>query len=374
MEAIVPESIVEWMQNTGLGWRNIWTAALVFILFIVLRTIFTKYIFQLIISLTSKTRTRMDSDIALAFEKPVRVLFIVAGTYLALRALNYDPAAHAAVSSLFRSVLVLLVTWGLLNLTSASSHWIEGLGERFNIRLDRILIPLISKFIRFIVLALAISVIVQEWGYEISGFIAGLGLGGLAFALAAQEALTNIVGGVVIITEKPFSIGDWIETPSVEGTVEDITFRSTRIRTFAQALVTVPNAKLASEAITNWSRMGKRRITFRMGVSHTTPRHKLDVSVRRIRSMLKNHPEIHQETLFVHFDEITPNSLQIYLYFFTNTIVWGEWLRVKEDCNMKILEILEQEGVSIALPSTSVYFETALAGHVVAPDSQDPYA
>ena len=99
--------------------------------------------------------------------------------------------------------------------------------------------------------------VAQEWDYRIDGFIAGLGLGGLAFSLAAKDTLSNVFGGLVVILDKPFSIGDWIKTPSVEGTVEDISFRSTKVRTFAQALVTVPNATLANEPVTNWTRMGK---------------------------------------------------------------------------------------------------------------------
>lgn len=238
--------------------------------------------------------------------------------------------------------------------------WIDAVSKKLNWDIDRILIPFLSKSIRFVVVAIAISVVAQEWGYEIGGLVAGLGLGGLAFALAARDAVANIFGGIVIITEKPFSIGDWIETPSVEGTVEDITFRSTRVRTFAQALVTMPNSTLANEPITNWTRMGKRRITFHLGVTYSTPRHKLETSVRRIRNMLEQHPEIDQETLFVHFDKFAGSSLDIFLYFFTKTTDWGKWLEVKEDCNLKIMEILEEEGVSIAFPSTSVYFETPL--------------
>ena len=126
-------------------------------------------------------------------------------------------------------------------------------------------IPLLSKALRFVIIAIAITVILQEFDYEVSGFVAGLGLGGLAISLAAKEALANMLGGIVIITEKPFVIGDWIFTPSIEGTVVEITFRSTKVRTFADALVTMPNDTLVNEPITNWSRMEKRRHTFNLG-------------------------------------------------------------------------------------------------------------
>ncbi|MFA1822484.1 mechanosensitive ion channel family protein [Virgibacillus oceani] len=126
-----------------------------------------------------------------------------------------------------------------------------------------------SRTLRIVIIAISFSIIAQEFGYDVNGFVAGLGIGGLAFALAAKDALANMFGGIIIITKKPFTIGDWVLTPSVEGTVEDISFRSTKVRTFAQALVTVPNATLSNEPITNWSKMGKRQITFNSRLSPT---------------------------------------------------------------------------------------------------------
>src|SRR5699024_6731493 len=128
-------------------------------------------------------------------------------------------------------------------------------------KIDEILVSFLSRALQFIIIAMAISIVLQEFDYHIGGLITGLGIGGLAISLAAKDALANLFGGVVIVTEKPFTINDWIMTPSVEGTVEDISFRSTKVRTFDQALVVVPNATLANEAITNWSKMGKRRIS-----------------------------------------------------------------------------------------------------------------
>jgi len=185
-------------------------------------------------------------------------------------------------------------------------------------------------------------------------------LGGLAFALAAQDTAANVFGGIMIILDKPFSVGDWIYTPSVEGTVEEISFRSTKVRTFAHALVTVPNSVIANEALTNWSRMGKRRVTFKLDVKFTTPVESLQQALAKIRTMLQTHPEIHQDVIFVHFDQFTESGLGLFLYFFTRTTKWGEFLQVKEDVNFKILEILREEGVEIALPGRSIYVENAV--------------
>lgn len=345
---------------TGFWWTELFTALLIFFGFWLLRKIFTRYIFKIVFNLLSRTRTEVDTTIFLSFEPPLQAFFIVLGTYSSLSYLQLTPAQDALLLQAFRSAIVILLSTGFYNLTGEKSLFFKELEERFKIQLDKILVPFLTKIIRFLIIAFTITLVAKEWGFEVNAFITSLGLGGLAFALAAQDTLGNIFGGFIIITDKPFSIGDWIDTPSVEGTVEDITFRSTKVRTFAHALVTVPNSKLANEPITNWTRMGKRRITFHLGVTYTTPREKLQKCVRGIKEVLVNHPAVHPDTIFVNFDNYGDSSLDIFLYFFTHTTVWKEFLQVKEDINFKIMEILEEEGVSVAFPSRSLYFENPL--------------
>ncbi|RKD26058.1 mechanosensitive ion channel protein [Ammoniphilus oxalaticus] len=351
--------IEQWIKpylQAANGWENVVIAIGVFLFSLLLRKIIIKYVFQFILKLTHKTKQEITTQVFLAFEKPLQVMMVLIGIKISLSFIVLEPATNVVITRAFRSAIILLMTWGVFTLTGESSQWLQGIARRFDIDIDKIVIPFFSKIIRFFVIALAISIVAQEWDYEVTGLITGLGIGGLAFAFAAQDAIGNIFGGLIIITEKPFGIGDWIETPSVEGTVEDITFRSTRVRTFGQALVTVPNSKLANEPIVNWSKMGKRRVTFTLRVTYTTPRDKLRNCVEKIRTMLQEHPEVDQEVLFANFDEFDDHGLAIILYFFTKTTNWGEWLRVKEDCNLKIMQILEEEGVTIALPSTSVYY------------------
>ncbi|NLL52525.1 MAG: mechanosensitive ion channel family protein [Peptococcaceae bacterium] len=347
-----------WLEGINLEiLLDIGIAAAIFIIFIIFRKIFSTYLFKLIVKLTKKAPTEVLTNIMLAFEGPIRALFVIIGIYLAFLYLSLSSISSVLLIRVLRSVLVILVAWGLYNLSSTSSSFFERLARKLNIEVDKIILPFLSKLLRFIIIVMAISIIASEWEYNVGGFVAGLGLGGLAFALAAQESLKNFFGGVVIITEKPFSIGDWIKTPSVEGVVEDITFRSTKIRTFAQALVTVPNSTLANEPITNWTKMGKRQITFNLRIAYDTPRHKIKACVKRIDKMLRNHEGIDQDFILVRFDEFKTDCLEIFLYFFTKTTSWEEYLRVREDVNLKIMEILEIEGVSIAFPSQNIYLE-----------------
>ncbi len=333
----------------------------ILIAFVVLGNIFTKYFFVAILKLCSKTKTDLDEKIFLAFKSSLKVFFVICGLYLAIIWLPIDSSYQLIINRSFRSVIIILVTWGLYNLEDINTTFFDKIQQTLDIELDKILIPFVSKFLRIITLIFAFTIILQEWNYPIGSLIAGLGLGGLAFALAAKDALSNIFGGIVIILDKPFSIGDWIKTSSIEGVVEDITFRSTRIRTFAKALVTVPNSTLANDSITNWSRMGKRRITFNLGVAYSTPVDKLKTLTEKIRKMLYNHPGIDKETIFVRFDSFNESSLDIFLYFFTVSTNWSEFLQVKEDINFKILELVEQDDITIAFPSRSLYIETPIS-------------
>ncbi len=330
----------------------------IFILFMIFRKIFSKYVFKLLLWVVKKAPSDFFSQVMLAFEKPIQWMFLIWGIYLSADYLPYFNETSPLFLRLIRSAVIVLIGWGLMKLSSASSVFFKSLNNKYSMEIDEILIPFISKALKVVIFAICFSIIAQEFGYNISGFVAGLGIGGLAISLAAKDALGNLVGGVVIITERPFSIGDWIMTPSVEGTVEDITFRSTKVRTFAQALVIVPNSTLANENITNWSKMGKRQISFNLKIAYDTPRAKLEDVVKQIKYLLNQHEEIHPETIFATFDKYSENGYDVFLYFFTKTTVWGEFLRIKEEINFEIMKILENEGVAIAVPARKLYADT----------------
>lgn len=320
-----------------------------------LRKVFTRYIFTWLQKLSNRTNYTLDDKILSASEKPIQALFLVLGLYLALLYLPLSAALDLVFSRVFRSVLVILIAWVFYDLCGSNSLLSDELKEKLN--MDNMLTNFFSNVARFLIIALALVIIAQEWNYDVNGFIAGLGLGGLAFALAAKDALANVFGGIVIIMEKPFVIGDWIAIPGVEGVVEDISFRSTKIRAFSHASITIPNSTLANEAITNYSRMGKRRISFNLGLTYDTPGSKVEECVRLIKQMLVEHPGIHPETILVSFDLFNESSLDIFIYCFTNTTTWSEYLEVRQDVNLKIMAILEDEGISIAFPSRSIYLE-----------------
>lgn len=347
---------IPFSSKTSIPWLiRIGIAVGIFIPFFLSSKYFTSKILDLLSKITRQTNTKLINYLIIAFERPLRLFFISLGIYLALIYLPFSNEINVLISRIYRSTLVIIMSLGFHSLVRNYCEFAEEVAKLAGIKIDKILIPFLTKVLKFIIIVLTLSIILKEWEYDIKGFIAGLELGGLAFALAAQQTLSNLFAGVVIITDKPFTIGDLISAPSVEGTVEDINFRSTRIRTLTQALITVPNATLANEPITNLSRMGKRRITFNLRFTYNTSKDKLEKCMIRIKDMLHNHEGVYPEKIFVNFDSFGEISLNVYVDFFTYTTNWGEFLQIKEDVNLKIFTILEQEAVSLVVPS--MYFD-----------------
>lgn len=338
-------------------WYDLSISVGILLAFLILRKAITTSLFKIILTFTTNKKISLASTILTAFEKPVRWLFVILGLQLTLLYFPFEIMSSELERNLFRTMFIVIIGWGLLNLSSVTTLLFPKLMKKLDINVDKIVVPFVTKILKTIIVLLAASMIAEEWSFNVNGFIAGLGLGGLAFALAAKETVSNLFGGVVIVTEKPFTIGDWVKTPSVEGIIEDITFRSTKVRTFDQALVTVPNSTLANEPIINWSKMGKRQISFHLGVTYSTPKHKLERLVEQIENMLREHHSVHNDTIIVNFDRFNDSSLDIFLYFFTTLTGYNDYLKVREDINFRILTILENESVEIAFPTRTLLFQ-----------------
>jgi len=285
---------------TSYKFKYIGIAFAVFAIFVLLKKIFAKYVFKIILKLVNKTKFNADTQIVAAFQKPVTNFFEVLGVYFAFKILTYAfPIRVMDIDKVFSSAIIILISWGLYNLTGESSLLFERMHKAYDIKVDKILFPFISKTLKLILLSLVITIIAEKWGYNIQGFVTGLGLGGLAFALAAKDAAANIIAGISIIVDKPFTIGDWINSDILEGSIENISFRTTKIRTIDEALIIVPNSKLTNEAVTNYSRRGKRRVSLNLELNYRTSREKLESCIANIRNMLENHPQVNKEGILV---------------------------------------------------------------------------
>ncbi|MDU4694327.1 MAG: mechanosensitive ion channel family protein [Paenibacillus sp.] len=344
-----------------LDWTEIGVAFGIMALFALFSKGFVKLAFALLNRRKSAASTSNRGDLwRQVLERPFRWLFILIGLELGLKYLlprSWEIAI--GLDPLFRSGVIALIGWGLYILSAQSSVMLEGLSRKIRLDDASMLIPFLSKVLRIVVVILTVALIGAEWGFSINGLVAGMGLGSLAVALAAKDTLGNIIGGIVIILEKPFAKGDWILTPTAEGVVEDITFRSTKIRTFADALITLPNAALADQPITNWSKMGKRRVNFTLAVALDSDRERLSAAVARIERLLREDEKIDPGTILVKFTDFNESSLGIFIYYFTRSTVWAEYLTARQEMNLAFMQVLEEEGIKLAYPAHRVFLEAA---------------
>lgn len=343
------------LDNTGQQWLISFG---IFLFFIFLRSPLAHAFISLLHKASSKTKNTLDDAIITAVEPPVRLVFILIGLYGMLVFLKLPAEVDAFNSHFFHSMFAFTIFWSIYRIVGIFGSFVSEQQGKIANRFSADLALFLIKGVKLVLMVMGFVIIVQEWGYNFTGFLASLGLGGLAFALAAKDTAANLFGSLVIFSDKPFDVGDWIHTPAVEGTVESIGIRSTRVRTFAKALVAVPNATLANSPITNWSRMTMRRIKMTIGLTYDTNSSQMQNILKQIREMLQNDPDINDGTILVNFTDFQDSALGIFCYFFTNTTNWQEYLMVRERMNLEIMKIVEDNKAAFAFPSQSVYIES----------------
>ncbi len=325
---------------------------------LLLRQLAAQLLARSLFATARRTAGEMDDMLLDQLKRPTSFLVLIGGLWLATSVLGLpqEPANLAAgAKEVLRLLLIVNIGWFLFNLVGLFSAWLGHWTQKTESTLDDHLLPFIRKGLRIFVVVMMGLMLAQSLGYPISGLLASLGIGGLAVALAAKDSLANIFGSLMIILDRPFQIGDWVRAGDLEGTVEEIGFRSTRIRTFEKTLITIPNSTLTNLAIDNISRRPKRRIKLSIGVSYATTPAQMRSAVERIRTLLREHPAIDQEFFLVNFTDFGASSLDILVYAFTLTTVWEEYLEARQDIGLKIMDILEEMGLEIAFPSRTIY-------------------
>jgi len=349
-------SIVEF-EVFGIAVRQYLLAFVAVFCGFLLRRIVVALLKKYALKVAEKTKTKVDDMLVEAVSKPLGVAVVLCGVLVAVLILRIPDEAMSIVMNIFKVLFAVVGCWLVFRLIDVVAEALGAAAGRTESKLDEQLVPLVRKSAKVFVGVVAFVLIVQNMGYSVSGLIAGLGLGGLAVALAAKETLSNLFGSATIFIDRPFHIGDWIKTDDFEGVVEEVGFRSTKVRTFAKTLVTVPNGKLADMVIDNYSRMPKRRVKMSIGVTYDTTAEQMRKAVETIKRILREHKEVDQEFFLVYFTDFGASSLDIFVYYFTKTTVWEEYLRVREEINLAIMEELEKLGVSMAFPTYTVHLK-----------------
>lgn len=342
----------------GINIGKIITALFIFFLFLLFRRLLSKFIINRLKSLAQLTKNELDDQIISSLEKPIRFIPIVLGIFFAFEYLDLQGGVSELGSSLIRSMVVINIFWALVSLIDPLSFILKNLEKIFT----SMMVDWLLKIIKWALYLLCGATVLEIWGIKVGPIIAGFGLFGVAVALGAQDMFKNLIAGLLIIAEKRFMSGDWIRVDGVvEGTVEQIGFRSTLVRRFDKAPVYVPNSKLSDSAVTNFSEMTHRRIYWKIGVVYNTNVEQLKQIRDGIENYVLNTPEFAKPpevSTFVRIDSFNDSSIDIMLYCFTKTTVWGEWLEIKEQLAYKIKNIIEEAGSSFAFPSQSVYLES----------------
>ena len=334
---------------------QLFAATIIFLFVLMLRKFFTLLVLTTLQKLAKYTTTYYDDRIISALKAPIRFAFVVIAIHLFFLIIFQETQT---IKNILNTLIVYDVFWAILAVTEALRGLSHQFAGRFSSDLSKEVGNFIVTILKILIMGVGLGAMLQVWGINVTALVASLGIGGLAFALAAKDAASNLFGSFSLLADKSIRIGEWIKVNGVEGTVEDIGMRTTKVRSFGKSLITVPNQIVANNPIENFSRRGVRRIKMRIGLTYDTSSTQMSKIVEEIKYMLHTHEHIAQkETLLVNFESFGDSALNIFIYTFTSTANWAKYLNIREDIHFKIMKIVEDNDASFAFPSQSIYIE-----------------
>ncbi|MFT7559682.1 MAG: MscS family membrane protein [Flavobacteriales bacterium] len=354
----IVSSVSEWLANYA-GEQNLWMLEIFFVVLVTLLCAFflNRFLHKLEAK-AAQTKTLWDDAFFGALSRPTKWLVWVIG--LSSAALI---AADQSESLLLRSAddirylaAIFISTWFLIGFISrAEQNFMDP--QYCQKPMDKTTAAAMGKLLRVSVIITAILIVLQYFKVEISGILAFGGIGGIAVGFAAKDLLANFFGGLMIYLDRPFAVGDWIRSPdkNIEGTVEDIGWRLTRIRTFDKRPLYIPNGTFAQISVENPSRMTNRRIYETIGIRYDDAA-KMELIVNDVKAMLSEHDAIEaNSTLMVNFNAFAASSLDFFVYCFTKTTDWADYHLVKQDVLLKIYGIIESHEAQCAFPTSTIH-------------------
>ena len=347
----------------GVSLGDVLTGLAIFLAFVFFRRIFFRFVTSALRGLTKRTKTDIDDLLLKAVEQPFEFAFVILGVFIASQVIPLSEGVSDFFERVIRSLIAFAFFWAFYRALTPLSRLLDhGVGLFGSVSMQETMKGFFIKLAKFVVFCLGVAAVFQEWGFNVAALLGSLGLVGMAVALGAQDLIKNMFAGLAIFLDHIFEKGNWIRTPDVEGNVEDIGFRATKVRQFDKALVTIPNSKLASEALINFSRMTHRRIYWKIGVEYRTSHDQIRAIIQDISVYVHEGEDFETDPTrvktFIVLDSFGASSIDILLYCFTKTTNWGEWLQAKERLAYRVKQIVEGHGAGFAFPSTSLYVET----------------
>ncbi len=349
-------------------------AALVLAIAVAIRRLFGYVMLGQIRYWSKHTNSSIDNAIVEALSPPVRFIPIIVAIFAISAFLAVPPHVKEIFGQINRSLIAFTIFWALLVIVGPACSLLEGHSAAFG----QAIVGWVVRVVKILLVSLGGAVILEIWGIHVGPFLAGLGLVGAAVALGAQDLFKNLIAGIFIIGEQRFQTGDWISVDGiVEGTIEFIGLRTTKVRRFDMAPVFVPNSKLADNALTNFSQMTYRRISWIIGLDYHTTVDQL----RQVRDGIEGHilgnsdfVQPPEAPTFVRIASLSNSSVDVMVYCFTRTTDWGQWLKIKETLAYALKDVVAKAKADFSSPGSAVYIETMPAGTEVFPLQQQPAA
>jgi MscS family membrane protein len=301
--------------------------------------------------------TNVEEEFLMAIVPPIGAFFMVCGIYAALAVFNLPLDAERIAAYGARGAATVIVLWGIFCVGAGMLTQFEKTARSKDLGIA-VFMPLVRKMLGFSFAVLGVLVLAESLGLDVKTFLAGLGIGGLAVALAAQDTIANMFGSFVVVLDHPFRVGDTVRIAGNEGTVEDIGLRSTRLRTSARTQIVMPNKLVATEAITNLSRMPQRRVDQAIGLTYATTPEQMEAILGDLRALLRADPGVHPSVVGVYFAGYGESTLDIQIVYFTSDAAWAQHMEVRERVNLKIMRAVEARGLEFAFPTQTVIHET----------------
>ncbi|MEH6575741.1 MAG: mechanosensitive ion channel family protein [Amphritea sp.] len=349
-----------WPGDSESGWIM---QLFVIVFMTMLANLLSNRVFRRLEVQLAKTHNVWDDIMLAAARRPVALLIWVLGGSWALEVIDQQTGTILlnVIEPIRRVLVIVMIAWFLIRLIRLAEGALVH-PEKIKKPMDQTTVGAIGKLLRASIFITSALVVLQSFGYSISGVLAFGGIGGLAIGFAAKDLLANFFGGLMIYLDRPFKVGDWIRSPDqeIEGTVEEIGWRQTCIRTFDKRPLYVPNATFTSISVENPSRMTNRRIYETIGLRYEDASRVSGV-VDAVREMLKAHPEIDtNQTLIVNLNSFAPSSLDFFIYTFTKTTDWVRFHEIKQDVMGRIIDIVQQHEADFAFPTQTIHLPDEL--------------
>jgi MscS family membrane protein len=332
---------------------------------ILLRRLVTTIIFNLLKRLAAKTETTLDDKLFPALEAPVATFVMVTGIFAALKVLKLSETVDRSIGYGSTVAFSLVIFWGLLRAFNAILDHASEMAKERQMGVAAFM-PWIKKTLVALFVVIGVLITIQSLGYNVSTILSGLGIGGLAFALAAQDTIANLFGSLVVAIDQPFKVGETVKIGANTGTVEEIGLRSTKIRLVDKSLVVIPNKLVSSEAITNLSRFTQRRIEQVIGINYDATPEQLRFIVEDIRQCILAEAAVDTNSVMVFFRDLSASSLDLWIVYVAQGPDFQQSLALKQRVNLEIMRLVAARGLTFSFPSSVMHLDGPIAKQIVA--------